>query len=173
MKSLFLSLLFFSSLFAHPHTFIEVHPTIEFKNNKASSIHFKWIIDDMSSTILIMELDKDGDGSISKRENAFIYKEYFAIFEDYSYYTHIKIDGKLVKNLKALNFKARIENHKICYSFDVEGDFNTKNTILEFGDSDYYVAMVLKDEFVDVIGSTTSVLGVDNDFYYGYKLEFK
>ena len=173
MKLLFLFLLFFSSLYSHPHTFIEVHPTIEFKDNKTSSIHFKWVLDDMSSAILIMELDKNGDGMISKRENDFIQKEYFSIFEDYSYYTHIKVDSKLIKTLKAENFKATIENHKLCYSFDIMGDFSAKNTVLEFGDSDFYVAMVLKEEFLNINGSLANVTGVDNDFYYGYKLEFK
>jgi len=173
LKLFFLFLLFFSSLFAHPHTFIEVHPTIEFKDNKTSVIHFKWVLDEMSSTILIMEVDKNGDGVISKRENNFIQKEYFSIFEDYSYYTHIKIDGKLIKNLKAVNFKATIENYKLCYSFDVVGNFSSNNTVLEFGDSDFYVAMVLKEKFLNIKGTSSTVTGVDNDFYYGYRLDFK
>jgi len=173
LKLIFLFLLLLSSLFAHPHTFIEVHPTVEFKDKKTSSIHFKWVLDEMSSSMLIMEVDKDGDGVISKRENASLQKEYFFIFEDYSYYTYIKVDGKLIKPLKAINFKATIENHKLCYSFDVMGNFSAKNTVLEFGDSDFYIAMILKEEFLDINGSLSTVTGIDNDFYYGYKLEFK
>ena len=173
MKLIFLFLLLLSSLFAHPHTFIEIHPTIEFKNNRTSSIHFKWVLDDMSSSILIMDVDKNGDGVISRSENTFIQKEYFFIFEDYSYYTYIKVDGKLIKPLKAINFKATIENHKLCYSFDVMGNFSAKNTVLEFGDSDFYIAMVLKDKFLNIKGASSTVTGVDNDFYYGYRLDFK
>ena len=47
------------------------------KDDLNTIVHFKWILDEMTSTILIMELDKDGDGSISKRENDFIYNAYF------------------------------------------------------------------------------------------------
>ena len=173
MKIIFTFLLFLSSIHAHPHTFIEVYPSIKVKNNKSSLIHFKWVLDEMTSTILIAELDKNNNGKIDPRENLFIYLDYFSILKDYNYYTHIKIDGKTIKALKTKNFKATIENHRLCYSFDIEGDFDIRNTILEFGDSDFYVALILKDEFVTVDGATATVTGVDNDFYYGYRLEMR
>ena len=172
MKILFTLLIFISSLFAHPHTFIEVHPTIQVKDDSSTTVHFKWILDDMTSTILVMELDQNGDGKINEKENSYIYREYFSIFKDYSYYTYIKIDGKNIEFPKIENFKATIENHKVCYSFDVHLNHNIKNTVFEFGDSDFYVAMVLKDKFVKAESLSTKVTGVDNDFYYGYRLEF-
>ncbi len=173
MKIVSVLLLLLISLYAHPHTFIEVYPTVEVKNSKFQTIHFKWVLDEMTSTILIMELDQDGDGRINEKENRFIEKEYFSMFESTSYYTHLKIDSKLIPFPKPKNFKATIENHRLCYSFNLDGAFDIKNTLFEFGDSDFYVAMVLKDEFVSIKGANAKVTGVDNDFYYGYKLEFK
>ena len=173
MKILLISLLLISSLFSHPHTFIDVYPTIKVKDEKITSVHFKWALDEMTSTILIMELDQDMDGKINKKENSYIHDNYFYIFENYSYYTHIKVDGEVINSLKVKNFKATIEKGRICYSFEVEGSFDIKNTVFEFGDTDFYVAMVLKDEFLDVDGAKATVTGVDNDFYYGYKLELK
>ncbi len=173
MKTLFTLLILISSLFAHPHTFIEVYPTIKVKDDSSTIVHFKWVLDEMTSTILIMELDKDGDGKINKKENSYIYKEYFSIFKDYSYYTYIKVDNKDIKFPKIENFKATIENNKICYSFEINLNHNIKSTAFEFGDSDFYVAMVLKDKFVSAEGLSPTVTGVDNDFYYGYRLEFK
>ncbi|MCD6172623.1 MAG: DUF1007 family protein [Sulfurimonas sp.] len=172
MKSIFTLFLLISSVFAHPHTFIEVYPSIEVEKSKFSTIHFKWVLDEMTSTILIMELDSNANGKIDKKENDYIEKEYFSMFKPYSYYTYVKIDKKVVP-FKPENFKATIENHRLCYSFDIYGNYGIKNTIFEFGDSDFYVAMVLKDEFVTIKGSSAKVSGVDNDFYYGYKLEFK
>jgi len=172
-NKIFLLLLFITSLYAHPHTFIEVYPTIKVKDSKTSTVSFKWVLDEMTSTILIMELDQDGDGKISKKENSFIYSNYFTIFKDYSYYTHIKVKDKLIKFPKPINFKASIENHRICYSFEIKENYNIKDTSFEFGDSDFYVAMILKDEFVKVEGAIAKVTGVDNDFYYGYRLELK
>ena len=110
--------------------------------------------------------------TIDKKENDYIEKEYFSMFKPYNYYTYVKVDKKVIK-FKPKNFKATIENYKLCYSFDINGEFDIKNTIFEFGDSDFYVAMVLKDEFVTIKGASGKVSGIDNDFYYGYKLEFK
>ena len=119
-----------------------------------------------------MELDQDGDGRINEKENNYIEKEYFSMFEGSSYYTHLKSGSKLLPLPEPKNFKATIENHRLCYSFNLDGAFDIKKTLFEFGDSDFYVAMVLKDEFVTIKGANAKVTGVDNDFYYGYKLEF-
>ncbi len=173
MKLLFLIFIFISTVFAHPHTFIEVYPTLEVKDSKFSTIKFKWVLDDMTSTILIMELDANANGKIDKKENDYIEKEYFSMFKDYSYYTYIKVNNKDIEPFTPKNFKATIENNKICYSFEIDTEFDIKKTYIEFGDSDYYVAMVLKQEFVDIKGASAKVTGVDNDFYYGYSLKFK
>ncbi len=173
MKSILILSLFISSLFAHPHTFIDVYPTVKMQSDSASVVNFKWVLDDMTSTILIMELDKNTNGKIDESENSYICDEYFSIFKDYSYYTYIKVLGKDIKFPEPENFRATIENNRICYSFDIRVEHNIKNIVFEFGDSDFYVAMVLKDEFVDAKGLDVKVTGVDNDFYYGYRLEFK
>ncbi len=173
MKLFFTFILFLSSLYAHPHTFIDVYPTIEVKDAKIKSMHFKWVLDEMTSTMLIMDLDKDGNGKIDEKENLFIEKEYFSMFKDYSFYTHIKVNKKTVKFKQPTNFKATIENYRICYSFEIEESYDIKNTLIEFGDTAYYVAMILKDEFLKVNGATVKITKVDSDSYYGYALELK
>jgi len=162
-----------TTLFAHPHTFIDVYPTIKVKNNKIVSLHFKWVMDEMTSSMLIMDFDQNGDGKINSKENFFIYSSYFVSLSDYDFYTTVKINGKVVKLPKPKNFKATIENHKICYSFDIKQEYNIKNTIFEFGDPDFYVAMLLKDKYVKIQGAKAKVSEMDNDFYFGYKLEFQ
>ena len=161
------------TLFAHPHTFIEVHPTIRILNNSFEKIHFDWKIDEMTSSMLLMELDQNGDGKIDNHESTNAYKNYFLVFENYNYYTFIKVDGKAVDFPKPKNFQASIQNHKVCYSFDIDLKTQANKTVLEFGDTDFYVAMTLKEEFVDMKGAKAKTLGVDNDFYYGYRLEIE
>ncbi len=173
LKILLSALMLFLSLYAHPHTFIEVYPTIHVKENSTSTVHFKWMLDDMTSAMLIMDLDQNGDGKIDKKENAFIYADYFSIFEDYSYYTNIKVNNREILFPEPQNFQATIENNKICYSFDIEIYDDIKDTVFEFSDSDFYVAMVLKEEFVSSPNLSAKITGVDHDFYYGYKLELK
>ena len=173
MKTVIFLFIFISSLFSHPHTFIDVYPTLTLQESSKSTIHFKWILDDMTSTILIMELDQNGDGEIDEKENRYIESEYFSIFEGYDYYTYIKVGKKDVKLPTPKNFKATIQNNKICYSFDITLNYNIKDIAIEFGDSAYYVAMVLKEKFVDAKGLEVKVTDVDNDIYYGYRLELR
>jgi len=173
VKKYLIYFIFTISLLAHPHTFIDVYLTINVKDGKTNSINFKWKIDEMTSTMLIMDVDSDGNGKISSKENRFIKNNYFTVFEDYNFYTYIKVDGKVIPFPKTKNFKATIENHRVCYSFDIEGDFNMKKTVIEVGDTDFYVAMMLKQEFLNISGAKAIATGVDNDFYYGYKVEFK
>lgn len=173
MKKVYIIFFLISSLCAHPHTFIDVYPTIRVNDASSSVVNFKWVLDDMTSTILIMELDSNGDGKISEKENLFIEKEYFSIFQDYDYYTYIFFDGKKVKLPEPENFRATIENNKICYSFDIKLSSNIRNITIEFGDSSYYVSMVLKTKFVKAEGLLIKVTDVDNDLYYGYRLELK
>jgi len=173
LKYFFLFILLGLDLYAHPHTFIDIYTQIEAKNYNTSSIHFKWQIDEMTSSMLILDVDTNNDGKLDSKESKLIEDNYFKVFKDYNYYTYIKVKGKNIIIKEILNFRASIENHKVCYSFDIKGSFPLKDTIIEFGDSDFYVAMVVKEEFLNVKGITASVTDVDNDFYYGYKLEFK
>ncbi len=172
MKSLLLLFLLKLSLLAHPHTFIDLYPSIKVENGKTSSIHFKWVFDEMTSAMLIMDIDSDGDGKISKKENFFIYANYFTSLADYDFYTHIEVDKKLVELPKPKNFKATIENNRICYSFDLIHNYDIDKTVFGFGDFDFYIAVMLKDEFTTISGAKAKITSV-KESYFGYKMELK
>ena len=46
-KIISLLLITINLLFAHPHTFIEVYPTITIKDNIIQNIRFKWQLDEI------------------------------------------------------------------------------------------------------------------------------
>ncbi len=169
---LFINILL-TNVFAHPHTFIEVYPSIVATDNKTTSIGFKWKMDEMTSTMLIMEFDSNGNGKIDKKENQYIYDNYFLELVDYNFYTNIKINGKIQRFSQPIDFKATIENMKVCYSFKLKENYNTKRLAIEFGDEDFFVAMILKKEFVKTKGIYAKVLELDNEFFFGYRLEFE
>jgi ABC-type uncharacterized transport system substrate-binding protein len=174
LKNILIYLIFFiTELFAHPHTFIDVYPTIKVKEHHIEFLNFKWKIDEMTSSMLIMDIDQDGDSKISSKESEYIRDNYFNVFKDYGYYTFIRSSGVKVGKFIPKNFVATIEENRVCYSFDIDLNVDIDNFSIEFGDSDFYVAMILKDKFIDVSGATANSFGVDNDFYYGYKLELK
>ena len=165
--------LFFSTLFAHPHTFIDIYPTITVKDNLTTSFHLKWKIDEMTSSMLIMEFDANGDGKIDKEESNYAYENYFLSLKDYNFYSIIRVKNKTQFFPKIKNFKTTIENNRVCYSFDLDKSYDIRNTIFDFGDEDFFVAMILKKEFVKIDGAKAKVSDLDMDFYFGYRLEFK
>ena len=171
IKLLILIVLLINFVFAHPHTFIEVYPTITVENQQTTKIHFDWKLDEMTSAMLIMEFDQDGDGKINKDENNFIYENYFIDLKNYNFYTDIKINNKTQFFPSPKNFKTTIQNNKIVYSFDIDKKYNIKNLKFDFGDEDFFVAMILKKEFVKVTGAKAKVNDLDMDFYFGYRLE--
>ena len=173
LKKFIILTLYLNLLFAHPHTFIEVYPTIEVQNNKIIKLHFTWELDDMSSAMLIMEFDQNGDGKIDKKENKFIRKNYFEPLIDYNFYTDVNIKNKIQSTIKPINFKADIKNNKARYSFDVKSNYPIKDLHFDFGDEDFFVAMVLKKEFIKIKGAKAKVSDLDNDYYFGYRLEIK
>lgn len=173
MKIILLFVFYVFSLFAHPHTFIEVYPTLKVKNDSTFTVKFKWVLDDMTSTILIMELDSNANGTIEDSENKYIFNNYFSMFKEYHYYTYLNVKGHDKALDEPKNFRATIENHRICYSFEVDIDANVKDTKFTFGDESYYVAMVLKKEFIEANEYETQVSRVENDRFYGHSLVFK
>ncbi len=55
---LFLFLLPVTLLMAHPHCFIDVHPAVG-----AKKVTITWVIDEMSSQMMLMDFDSDHDGA--------------------------------------------------------------------------------------------------------------
>lgn len=173
MKIIISFVLFVSVMFAHPHTFIEVYPTISVKNKMSEKINFIWKLDEMTSSMLIMEFDTNANGKLDNSEQQYIYENYFKALEEYNFYTAITTNEKIEKFPKPKNFKAFIEKNRLCYSFEIDSKFDINKTLFDFGDTDFFIAMILKKEFITLEGAQAIVSDLDNDFYFGYRLELK
>ena len=158
---------------AHPHTFIDLYPTLHVKGDNIVKTHIKWKMDDMSSAMLIMEFDTDADGIIDDKENNFIYENYFLSLSKYHFYMDIVVKKKIITLPSPKNFRASIEDNRVCYSFDIEGIYSINETKFDFYDKEFFVAMMLKKEFVKVENKEVKITGEDKDFYYMYRLELK
>ena len=163
--------LILGTLFAHPHTFIDIYPTIDSKNNNIKTIHFKWSFDEMTSQLLQMEFDQNMDGEIDKKEVSYIKKNYFDILEKFNFYTDIKLSKNSIKT-KPINFTSKIdENMKITYEFDVAINTNKENVQIEFYDIEMFTACMLKKDFVTT-KLPYDIVDIDNDMYFAYQLKF-
>ncbi len=163
-------LLFPILLFAHPHTFIDLYPIVISEGKIIKSIKFKWEMDDMSSQLLRMEFDQNLDGKIDDNENKYIEKNFFQPLNVYDFYTDIMVKNKSIKT-KPINFRAFFSGDKVVYSFTVEINANKNDLYIDFYDTDNFVAIVLKKEFVISLVDFY-IQGIDNDFYFAHRLGF-
>lgn len=160
--------IFSTILYAHPHCFVDVYPTI----NK-NSITVKWVFDEMSSQMLIMDFDQNHDGKIDKIENDFIYKEAFVHLREYDYYLYMFKGKKKLKTPNAENFKASIDGMRFTYTFNIK--LNPKVTKIQFYDAEMFTAFVIKKQFIKKNKTTKKIKlnEMDNDYFFGYELELK
>ena len=168
IKICFTFLLLFVVLYAHPHTFIDLYPKVAIKNKLIQKLHLDWLMDEMTSSMLIMEFDQNSDGYLDKDENKYIEENYFLTLKDYDFYMHLKYKYILK------NFQASIVKNRIQYGFDLFFDkkIPIKNFSIDFYDTDFFVSMQLKKEFITQ-NIKYKIEDIDGDFYYGYKLMYK
>ena len=172
-KVIFIIILSIAFVQAHPHTFIDLYPTLHVKGNKIVKTHIKWKMDDMSSAMLVVEFDTDGDGKIDEKENKYVYENYFVSLSKYHFYMDIIVKNKITTLPNPTNFKATIEENRLCYSFDIDGIYSIKETKFDFYDKEFFVAMMLKKEFIKAGKREIKISGEDKDFYYMYRMELK
>lgn len=172
MKKLLSSLLLSTSLFAHPHLFLDIYPTINVKDKKVESLDLKWVLDEMSSNLVLLDFDLNKDGKFSKIEKKIVKKSYFKDFQDYSFYLDINTleKGFTYKDIK--NFDVKTDGLKVVITFSVDINKNAKDLKLSFYDEDFFAATILKKEFV-TSKNPFKITEIDSDFYFGYALELK
>ncbi len=145
--SIGLCLIFTKTLFAHPHIFIENHVVCHFDKNGFAGIELKWTFDNMFSSMIISDYDKNKDNAFNRSEIEKIKKEAFENLKDFKYFTSIKINNKpfIVNFVK--NFTAEIENSLLVYKFfvpcHISASDTNKNILFSVYDESYYIDIAL------------------------------
>jgi ABC-type uncharacterized transport system substrate-binding protein len=165
-----LTLLIFSItlLSAHPHCFIDVYPAVDGKK-----LTVKWVFDQMSSQMLVMDFDRDRDGQFSDAESAAVYKEGFESLREYGYYTKFFSGGAPLATGQAEGFRAAIDGFRVQYRFALS--LPEGATSVRFYDEENYSAFVVEEDFVREAnpGKTYKVREFEGDMGVGYILELK
>lgn len=160
------------SLSAHPHTFVDLLVKISHEKDKIISLHVEWKFDEMTSQMLIMEFDQNGDMKIDNQEKKYIQENYFETLKPYGFYTYLQIDNKL-SPVEPKNFLCRISKEsQIVYAFDIQINADKKDVFIDFYDEDNFTAFILKKQFIssDILFKISKI---DKEFYYANRLEFK
>ena len=128
---------------AHPHVWIDSEATMEFKKGRLTAVHMRWSFDDLFSSFVLGEFDKNKDKKLDKAESAEVQKNAFSNLKNFNYFTHLRVDGEKVKIMAVRNFKPSVEDGKVVYRFTVDlpqpVDPNAKAVGLSVYDDTFYV----------------------------------
>jgi ABC-type uncharacterized transport system substrate-binding protein len=173
-----LIVVFSGTLHAHPHIFIDNTVTIVFDEEGMAGIKLHWVFDEMYSNMLIYDYDTDQNKEFSAKELDILQNEAFENIAEYSYFTHININGKKFEKRYIEDFSASIENERVIYTFfvncHVKAHTSDKKIEISVYDETYYTDIALegmksiKTKGADKFDHTLRLKDdMDNSFYYG------
>lgn len=150
VKKLLLLIIFllFNICYSHPHMFVTPSIEIVFDKDGIAGFQQQWIFDDMFSSSIIADFDKNRDGKLSKSEIKVIEKDAFSYTSEQDYFTRLKEGDKKIPLKRVTKFNAWIKDGVLVYSFFLPHKIalSKKNTkiVLAVYDSTYYVAFDFK-----------------------------
>ncbi|MBU2591221.1 MAG: DUF1007 family protein [Nitrospinota bacterium] len=131
---------------AHPHVFIEQKIEIIFGKQGIEGFNINWQFDEMFTSMIIGDYDKNSNGILEENEVIQIEKEAFSNLSDFSYFTFIKIDGKVFKIKSIKNFSVSLNNNKLVYNFFIPCSVTATNDfqhiIIDSYDPSYYSTII-------------------------------
>lgn len=150
-----LAWLFWATVFptgagAHPHIWISAEASFVFKDENVVAIRQTWIFDEFFSAALIKDFDVNRDGRFDEAETEQLRQNAFSALKDFTYFTHVRVDGKDAKITEVSGFSAEIDGGKIVYRFTAHlpepVDPRTQKASFGLYDHSYYVDVALKDD---------------------------
>jgi ABC-type uncharacterized transport system substrate-binding protein len=139
-------LIFHSVALSHPHVFISQKIKVIFDDKGLAGFNIRWLFDDMFTSMIAGDYDKNQNGILEKSEEALIKKEAFSYLLNYHYFTFVTIDGKPFDVKFVKNFSAELLNKKLVYNFfipcHVKITRNFKNVRVASYDPSYYSAIL-------------------------------
>ena len=161
----FLLLLSTCSLFAHPHTFIDISLEIT-----ETELKVKWLFDEMTSNTLIEDFDSDHNQIFDPKETALFKKEVFTPLQEFSFFTNLKVAKKKMtispKNLQL----SKVGNIFVVEFYVDLKPYGHQKKSIGFWDESYLCALSLEPTHIHSTLKYT-LKEVDNAYYYGYLLE--
>ena len=115
----FVSSLSVNRSWSHPHVFVSTSVDMVFDDKGLAGFRIMWLFDDMFSSMIILDFDKNNNKRLEASEIKSIKKGAFSNLSGFDYFTHIKIEGKPFKVKYVNAFNAKIFNDRLVYEFFV------------------------------------------------------
>lgn len=164
---------------AHPHVWISARVSLVFEDRALTAMEVTWTFDDLYSTLIREDFDKNGDGKLDTSELAEIARNQLEEnLGDYSYFTHLQIGGERRRVTEVDDFRAHFKDELLGFTFRVPMPDRIDPNRIEFAfglyDEEYYIEFSLdRDEPIRIGGDAPSgckpVVGYDSDnpIYFG------
>jgi ABC-type uncharacterized transport system substrate-binding protein len=136
---------------AHPHVFAEARLDVVLSADRqsATALRHVWRFDDLFSSTVLMEFDKNSDLKLDDGELKEVSDTIFASLAEYNYFQLVTVDGKDVKMKPPSHLMANFDNDQLIVLFESEPDTPIKLAgKIDFGvyDPTFYTAIDFPDD---------------------------
>lgn len=162
---------------SHPHVFVDAELTIVFDEQGLAGFRQRWVFDEMFSSTMLSNFDKNDDCSLDVHEVGEIKKGGFGNLRNYGYFTHILIDGNTFEVKYVTEFSAEVHDNRLLYTFfvpcHVAASKQLKQVTISLFDETYYTDVALLSDSLSCEGDSTFVVSYEIkrvkefSFYYG------
>ena len=102
----------------HPHVFAEARLDVTVNpDDTVKSLRHLWRFDDVFSSTVLMEFDKNADNKLDDTELEDVSQTIFTSLADYGYFQLVTVDGKDVKMKPPAHLMANYENDQLIVLF--------------------------------------------------------
>ena len=153
-----------SSVYTHPHTFIDTKVECEFDSEGLKGFWINWTFDPMFTSQLLMDYDLDRNNSFSKDEVLDVEENAFSNLINYYYFVYITENKKTFRPEEVTDFNAEITGNDIIYRFFIpyssKAEDKTRKIILAIYDDTFFCDIAL-----------LSVKNIENSFSEAYDIK--
>jgi ABC-type uncharacterized transport system substrate-binding protein len=163
--------------FSHPHVFVDAELTIVFDDRGLAGFRQRWLFDEMFSSTMLSNFDKDNDHILNEHEVREIKQGGFSNLHNYGYFTHIVIDGKIFDVTYVTKFLAEFQDNRLIYTFfvpcHVVATDQFKDVTVSLFDETYYTDVALLYDSLSCEGVSIFVVAYEIkrikefSYYYG------
>lgn len=163
LLGMWLMMMPFTSVKAHPHAWIDLKVSVLFDDTgKVKGLRQYWLLDPLYSMILLEEMREDAQGDTLREKLDDIGGRMISNLEPYAYFTQATYQGEVIRDVKIDNHLLSVERSRLQLGFDLlfpEVVSITTNTPLHYSifDPTYYIE-ILHEEVEDAIVLNTAQL---------------
>lgn len=134
-----------ASVYAHPHIFVDAYYKVDIRDNGIDHLEAFWLVDELTSTAIVMGFDADFDGDITGVEKEELIAAFDA-FKEQGYFLKIEQDGRPILPHFVNIAELEVRNEQIWMRLEIflpnVIDLKQSTLSLAFGDDTMYTALL-------------------------------